>query len=135
MIAACGNRCDLCPRFTATQSGSPAQLSAVAELWHRVGFRDRMMGSAEMACQGCGMAGGPHACPHGVLECADAKGHANCGLCPDMGSCAKVQAMLDKGADQALRCRVLADPQEFSRLDAAFFHKQENLRQAKAGLN
>jgi hypothetical protein len=43
--------------------------------------------------------------------------------------------MLARTADHALRCRVLADSREFAWLEAAFFRKQENLRQAKAGLN
>jgi len=138
MIAVCGNCCDLCPRYQATQSGDPGALAAAAALWHRVGFRDHMMGSAEMACQGCGEGQGcgqAHACPYGVLECADARGHDHCGLCPEMGACARVQAMLENTASQALRCRVLADAQEFTSLDAAFFHKRENLIQAKASLN
>lgn len=40
-LTPCGNDCSACPRFTATASGDPALLAAVAELWHRLGWRDR----------------------------------------------------------------------------------------------
>lgn len=130
MLAACGNRCDLCPRFTATQSGDPERLRAVAELWQQVGFRDRMVGNDEIACNGCE----DQACPHQVRECAAERGVPHCGACPDFAGCATVARMLAKTADHALRCRVLAGD-AFAELNAAFFRKQENLQQANARNN
>jgi hypothetical protein len=52
-LAPCGNDCSSCPRFTATASGDPARLAAVAALWHRLGWRELVVSNAEIACRGC----------------------------------------------------------------------------------
>jgi len=53
ILAPCGNDCSACPRQLATASRDPARLAAVAELWHFLGWRDRVVSNEEIACHGC----------------------------------------------------------------------------------
>ena len=47
-IASCGNDCNECPRYIATQSGDKEQLKEVAVLWRRVGYRDKIVSQEEI---------------------------------------------------------------------------------------
>lgn len=46
-ITLCGDNCIWCPRYNAH---SEAELRKVAELWHRVGWRDTVVSNDEIAC-------------------------------------------------------------------------------------
>ena len=44
IIAACGNDCAACPRYTAPPyEKTEAQLRRTAELWQKIGYRDRVV--------------------------------------------------------------------------------------------
>jgi len=47
-VAACGNDCAACPRNTATVSGGALRLREVAELWYRLGWRDRVVSADDI---------------------------------------------------------------------------------------
>ena len=48
-ITLCGDNCTFCPRYNAK---TEADLQKVAELWHRVGWRDRIVSTEEIKCTG-----------------------------------------------------------------------------------
>lgn len=52
-MGVCGDMCDYCPRYIATQSGSVEKLKEVAVLWFKAGARSGVMPAEEMACLGC----------------------------------------------------------------------------------
>ncbi len=49
-ITLCGDNCLECPRYNAH---SEIELRKVAELWHRVGWRDTVVSNEEITCTGC----------------------------------------------------------------------------------
>ena len=55
------------------------------------------------------------------------KGVAKCSQCPEF-PCGKIQELLARSAAYQQRCREVCTPQEYAALEAAFFHKEENLR-------
>lgn len=121
LISFCGDRCDLCPRFT---SKTDAELLTVAELWHKVGWRDGIMTSEETRCDGCNI---EKSCGYGITECLRGKGLdkcAECGLFP----CEKIRIMLDKSAKSQALCRTKCSDDEYDTLSRAFFEKEQNLR-------
>ncbi len=122
----CGNDCAACPRYTATVSGDEAQLHQVAALWHRVGWRDRVVSSDEIACRGCATATW---CRYGLRECAQEKRVANCGRCPDY-PCDNLSRAWEATGSWARVCEQVCSPEEYARLDRAFFQKQANLDRA-----
>ncbi|MGE5550361.1 MAG: DUF3795 domain-containing protein [Bacteroidota bacterium] len=120
-IGACGDNCDLCPRFMATKSGSEERLAEVARLWLRLGLRDRLVSNDEIRCEGCRP---ENNCAYREQrDCAFGRKHANCGLCEDY-PCKIVEKTLRRSADwkrKAEHCR------DFALIEEAFFRKKENL--------
>ena len=49
-ITLCGDNCCKCPRYLAKTNG---ELEKVAELWFRIGWRDRIVPIEEIRCTGC----------------------------------------------------------------------------------
>ena len=49
-ITLCGDNCIECPRSNAH---SEEELQNVAKLWYRVGWRDCVVSSEEIRCEGC----------------------------------------------------------------------------------
>jgi hypothetical protein len=121
MISACGNDCSACPRFTAQDR---ARLVEVAALWHRLGWRDRVLAPEEIACRGCTAA---TPCRYGIAVCAEVHGAPTCGACAEAEGCARLEHALERTADFAARARGLVDEETYTVLERAFFRKRENL--------
>jgi len=66
----CGNNCDYCPLYIATQSGDKGELTRVAILWHKVRARHQILPPEEMVCNGCTP---DKTCPFGIIKCASEK--------------------------------------------------------------
>ena len=50
IIAACGNDCAACPRYTAyPYEKTDEELHHTAELWMRIGYRDHVVTNEEIA--------------------------------------------------------------------------------------
>ena len=49
-ITLCGDNCSECPRYLAKTED---ELKAVAQLWYRVGWRDKIVSNDEIKCFGC----------------------------------------------------------------------------------
>lgn len=122
-LAACGNDCRACPRFAATLGSNQARLRAVAELWHRVGWRDRVVAPEEIACGGCAWSG---FCRYGIKSCSGDKGIEHCALCGDY-PCLRMEETFTRTAAYAEKCRTLCTEEEYEALKEAFFAKRANL--------
>jgi len=127
-LACCGDDCARCPRRLATVAADERRLAALAELWHRVGFREYLPTSAEMRCGGCASI---DTCAHGIRECARQRGAATCGTCADY-PCARLRRVLERTDSVASRVRSLCSPEEYRLLCDAFFRKRQNLESARS---
>ncbi len=52
-LAYCGDDCNICPRYIATQSNSIEKLKEIAVLWKKVGWRESILTPEKMVCNGC----------------------------------------------------------------------------------
>lgn len=53
ILAACGNDCSACPRYTAhPYEKSEEELHRTADLWMKIGYRDHVVSNEEIACTG-----------------------------------------------------------------------------------
>jgi len=121
--AFCGDICELCPRFTATHSGDPARLDAVAELYRRLGWRDESVTPEELRCLGCTES---PSCILGVRECALERDVDHCGVCGEY-PCNRIAGAFELSARYEALCRERSSPEEYALLKKAFFEKKENL--------
>lgn len=120
-ITLCGDNCLECPRYNAR---SEAELRAVAELWHRVGWRDRVVSNEEIRCTGCSF---HKQCTYGLVECTEEHGVGKCNQCPKF-PCEKIECMLERSEQYRQRCKGICSPEEYEALEKAFFNKAENLQ-------
>lgn len=119
-FALCGVDCNTCPRYNAH---SREELGKMAELWHKIGWRDRILPPEEMACTGCSS---HKQCAYGLVDCTTAHGVDKCNQCPDF-LCGKITEMLEKSKKGQENCKRVCTPEEYAALEKSFFHKEENL--------
>ena len=120
----CGDRCESCPRFLATQRGGRVELETVKQLWVRLGLRAPDFPVAEMACRGCRT---ENRCAYPELrDCLQSKAHANCGVC-DEYPCARIHAVFEKSEKLKGHAEKVCSPAEMERLQKAFFSKKSAL--------
>jgi len=122
----CGDDCNVCPRYIATQSGDVEQLKKVAALWYRVGYRDKIVPPEEMICRGCSSTWCNVVDNRDVRECALEKGVENCGKCENY-PCEKVLKVFEQTESFAKTCKEKCSKEEYECLQKAFFSKKENL--------
>ncbi len=123
-IGACGDNCDYCPRFHATQSGNKSELEKVKDLWVRVGLRDGLFPAENLACNGCSM---DHQCAYAELrQCVFKKGIENCGAC-DLYPCTIASGVINKSEDWLTRSKEKCSAEEYELLKNAFCMKKRNL--------
>lgn len=119
-ISLCGDNCALCPRY---QAQTEAELNALAELWYRIGWRDRILPGEEMRCAGCSA---DKCCSYGLIECTQKHHVDKCGKCGQF-PCDKIQNVLNRSNEYQARCQMLCTATEYEMLDRAFFHKEAYL--------
>ena len=122
-LAFCGDDCNFCPRYIATQSGSEERLREAALLWKQAGWRDAISPPAEMVCYGCEQA---ERCTYNIRECALKRQVNNCGECKDY-PCEKVLKAFERTDTYAKKCKEILSPKDYECLQKAFFSKRENL--------
>lgn len=126
-IAFCGNDCDLCPRYLATQSDDKEQLRRVAEMWQRFGWRGATTLPEDMVCDGCIPADSRGCwCRYGIRECALQKNVGTCGECQDY-PCEKALRAFQLTEVFANDIKQKCSEQEYEVLQRAFFSKKKNL--------
>lgn len=120
-ITLCGDNCLACPRYLARTSD---ELHAVAQLWHKVGWRDCVVSNEEIACAGCSS---HKTCTYGLVDCIRRHGVEKCNQCSEF-PCGKINAMLERSAAYQQECREVCTAQEYAMLEKAFFNKEDNLK-------
>ncbi len=120
-ITLCGDDCLKCPRYTAK---TDEELSAVAELWYRIGWRESILPPDEMRCCGCSP---EKQCTYGLVECTAAHGVSKCSECADF-PCVKTEELLKRSRAYEQKCVEVCTESELSVLRAAFFNKADNLK-------
>ncbi|WP_088186649.1 DUF3795 domain-containing protein [Desulfosporosinus sp. FKA] len=122
-LSYCGNDCSVCPRYTATEKGDIPQLKGVADLWFRVGWRDKVVSPEEIKCYGCLTS---NFCRYGIQQCASSKEVDDCGMCPSYPCeiSSKTFIQTQKYADSI---KDKCSNEEYLTLQLAFFQKKMNL--------
>lgn len=120
-MALCGDNCIECPRYNAH---TDEELKAVAELWYKVGWRERVVSKEEIACSGCSL---HKQCTYQLVECIREHGVCKCNQCNEF-PCGKINAMLERSAEYKKKCKEVCSEQEYSILKKAFFEKENNLK-------
>ncbi len=119
-ITLCGDNCTECPRYNAH---TDKELKKVAELWYRVGWRDKVISNEEIACQGCSS---HKKCTYQLVECIKGHNVKKCNQCSDF-PCKKVLDMLKRSKEYEKKCKEVCSEEEYRVLEKAFFNKEKNL--------
>jgi len=124
ILGYCGDGCNACPRYVATQSGDVERLKEVAALWKRAGWRDAIVPAQEMICHGCASV---KWCRYNdVRLCAQERGIDNCGKCTDY-PCEKIEVVFAQTQAYAKLCKATCSAQDYERFEEAFFSKRKQL--------
>lgn len=130
MIAACGNDCSACPRFAAHPlEKTDDQLRRTAELWLKIGYRDRVVTNEEIACSGCSP---ENWCRYGIAKCCEGRGIKTCAECAAY-PCIEIKECFEVTKSFAPRCRQACSDAEYGQLRKAFFEKEANLESMRRG--
>lgn len=120
-ITLCGDNCIACPRYNAH---SEDELHAVAELWYKVGWRDRIISNEEIRCTGCSS---HKECTYQLVECTKVHHVEKCNQCA-LFPCDKITSMLMRSNEYQKKCREICSEDEYRTLEKAFFDKENNLQ-------
>lgn len=126
VYSVCGDDCAVCPRYLAR---TDEELHQTALFWHQVGWRDRVVSSEEIRCQGCGTR---RSCAFMLLPCLQEKGLVRCAGCGEY-PCGKIARMLELSAQKEDQCRkACGEDAVFALLKRAFYEKEANLKKLSA---
>lgn len=113
-ITLCGDNCIECPRF---QAHTEDELSKVAELWYRVGWRTTIVSNEEIRCIGCDS---HKQCTYRLVHCTKEHEVSKCNQCKEF-PCQKISDMLNRSKEYQTKCREICTEQEYLMLEKAFF--------------
>ena len=131
IIAACGNDCAACPRYTAhPYEKTDEELHHTAELWMKIGYRDHIVSNEEIACYGCKP---ENWCRYRVIKCCEDHGIKICGECSEY-PCNNIKECFEVTKSFEPICRQVCTDDEYKRLEKAFFEKEKNLRHRRMAL-
>jgi hypothetical protein len=120
IISACGNDCKACPRHMPKTDD---ELQKTAELWFKIGYRNRVVTNDEIKCYGCKT---DNWCRYDIVHCVTAKGVDNCGKCEDY-PCSKINEAFEKTVAFVPACKKICSSDEYDTMTKAFFEKKKNL--------
>lgn len=126
-LAYCGNCCDLCPRYKATESGNIEDLKKVAILMKKVGWFFNLNNPEKMKCTGCQDI---NPCEYSIKECCIDRGIKNCSECNNY-PCEKIRIAFKKTKKNAQKFKTLLSKEKYEIFNKAFFMKKENLEQLR----
>ena len=127
LIAACGNDCSVCPRYTAhPYEKTETELRHTAELWMKIGYRDHIVTNEEIAWTGCKP---ENWCRYQVVKCCADRGISHCSQCA-LYPCDNMKECFEVTKSFEPKCRQVCTEEEYSRLKKAFFEKEQNLKEA-----
>lgn len=122
-ITLCGDNCMECPRYLAN---SEEELHEIAKLWHKVGWRDRVVSNDEIRCTGCSS---HKECTYGLVECTKEHQVSKCNQCIEF-PCVRILDMLKRSEEYKRKCREVCSEAEYVMLEKAFFDKENNLKKS-----
>ena len=123
IIAACGNDCSACSRYVKhPYEKTEAELRHTAELWMKIGYRDRVVSNEEISCTGCKP---ENWCRYHVAKCCNEHGIGTCGECREY-PCERIQECFAVTKSFEPDCRKACIEAEFRQLETAFFEKEKN---------
>ncbi|MBQ5330402.1 MAG: DUF3795 domain-containing protein [Oscillospiraceae bacterium] len=129
IIAACGNDCASCPRYTAHPcEKTDEELRAAAGLWQKIGYRDRVVSKEEISCMGCRP---DNWCRYRIVGCCADKGINNCSECREF-PCGTVKECFEVTGSFEPKCREVCTAEEYERMKTAFFEKERNLTELRS---
>ena len=132
IIAACGNDCVACPRYTAhPYEKTDEELHHTAELWMRIGYRDHVVTNEEIDCYGCKP---ENWCRYRVIKCCEDHGIKTCGECSEY-PCDNIRECFAVTKSFEPMCRQVCTDDEYKRMEKAFFEKEKNLSYKKVKLD
>ncbi len=124
IIAACGNDCSACPRYTAhPYEKTEEELRHTAELWQKIGYRDHIVSNEEISCTGCKP---ENRCRYHVVKCCEERGVPTCAGCPGY-PCETISECFAVTKTFEPNCRKVCTEEEYTQLQEAFFEKKINL--------
>ena len=125
IIAACGNDCAACPRYTKPPfEKTPEELHNTAVLWQKIGYRDRVVSNEEISCTGCSV---ENWCRYNIVKCVSGKNLENCGQCENY-PCETIRECFKVTKSFIPACRAVCSDEEFDVMKRAFFEKEQNLK-------
>ena len=128
IIAACGNDCSACPRYTAHPYEKTAEeLQHTARLWMKIGYRDHVASNEEISCTGCSPS---NRCRYQVVRCCEGKKIKTCAECADF-PCENMKHCFSVTVSFIPACREACSVSEFKKLQKAFFEKEQNLKEIR----
>lgn len=119
-ITLCGDDCSKCPRYLAQ---TESELKAVAELWHRIGWRNTVVSVDEIRCNGCSA---DKKCTYGLVDCTKTHKVERCSQCVNF-PCDTIKDMLRRSEEYRKICLKVCTDEEYSQISGAFFNKFENM--------
>ena len=119
----CGDNCNYCPRYLATQSGDEELLKEVAVMWRMIGWRNTIEPPKKIACHGCATV---KICGLGIKDCVIEKGIDSCGKCLEY-PCEKLIKIFESNKKEAVICREKLSEADYDLFQKAFFTKKERL--------
>ena len=120
ILAACGNDCSACPRHLPK---TEEELKRTAELWEKIGYRDRVVSTEEISCVGCSP---DNWCRYQIIQCVSEKEISDCGKCRQY-PCAKIEECFETTRLFIPSCKKVCNLEEYQMLVSAFFEKKKNL--------
>lgn len=124
ILVACGNDCSACPRYIAHPYEKTAEeLRHTAELWLKIGYRERIVSNEEISCMGCRP---ENWCRSNIVKCCKDRDIVNCSECADH-LCGIMKECFAVTKSFAPKCREVCTAEEYEQMKKAFFEKEENL--------
>ncbi len=125
ILAACGNDCSFCPRYNVSPyEKTEDELRHTAELWHKIGYRDRVVSNIEISCNGCKP---DNWCRYHVVKCCQDKEITNCSECAEY-PCDNIRECFNVTLLFANKCMEVCTSKEYEHMKRAFFEKEKNLQ-------
>lgn len=120
IIAACGNDCSKCPRHLPK---TEKELKETAELWFKIGYRDKVVSNDEIACEGCTK---DNWCRYKIINCTSERGIENCGKCRSY-PCEVIKEAFKVTMEFEPSVKSACSDEEYEMMKEAFFEKEKNL--------
>ena len=127
IMASCGNDCAECPRYVKhPYEKTDQELRHTAELWMKIGYRDHVVPSEEIACTGCKP---ENQCRYNVVKCCQERGVDNCAACAEY-PCGKIAECFAVTKSFEPICKKVCTDEEYDQIKKVFFEKENNLMKA-----